>query len=218
MILGIYGSGGLGRAIMDLAQTINTVKREWEKVVFINDYKTRSVINGFEVYTFIEFMDNYPAVSTKVTIAVGEPKARRLLREKTIDSGFSLQTLIHPSVFIGSENQLGDGVVIQYGSFVEGHTKIDTNTLVLQLSSLGHDCIIGRDTVISPCVFLGGDCVIGNRVYVAAGVPVKEKLSIGSDSIIGMGSVVLREIPDGVIALGNPARAIRKNEDGRVFK
>ena len=49
------------------------------------------------------------------------------------------------------------------------------------------------------------------------GALILEKVSVGSESIVGMGSVVYRDIPDGVIALGNPARVARKNEDKKVF-
>jgi acetyltransferase-like isoleucine patch superfamily enzyme len=43
-------------------------------------------------------------------------------------------------------------------------------------------------------------------------------MQIGHSSIIGMGSVVHIDIPDEVIALGNPTRVVRRNEDKKVFK
>jgi acetyltransferase-like isoleucine patch superfamily enzyme len=49
-------------------------------------------------------------------------------------------------------------------------------------------------------------------------VPIKEGSMIGKNTIVGMGSVVLRDLPDDVIALGNPARPMKKNENHRVFK
>ena len=50
------------------------------------------------------------------------------------------------------------------------------------------------------------------------GVQIKEGISIGSNTIIGMGSVVYNDIPDNMIAIGNPARPIKKNLSKRVFK
>ena len=47
---------------------------------------------------------------------------------------------------------------------------------------------------------------------------IKEGLVIGSEVIVGMGSVVHYDIPDGMIALGNPARPMRRNVEKRVFK
>ena len=43
-------------------------------------------------------------------------------------------------------------------------------------------------------------------------------ISIGNDTIVGMASVVHRDIPDNVIALGNPARPMKNNDDHRVFR
>jgi acetyltransferase-like isoleucine patch superfamily enzyme len=48
-------------------------------------------------------------------------------------------------------------------------------------------------------------------------VPVKEETTIGDDVIIGMGSVVLRNIDAGMVALGNPARPMKANDSKRVF-
>lgn len=50
---------------------------------------------------------------------------------------------------------------------------------------------------------------IGDNVYVGMGVRILKGASIGSDSVIGAGSVVTGRIPAGVIAAGNPARVIR---------
>ena len=60
--------------------------------------------------------------------------------------------------------------------------------------------------------------MIGDQVYIALNVPVKEETRIGDNSIIGMGAVVLRDIPENVIAMGNPARPIKNKNDSKVFK
>ena len=50
------------------------------------------------------------------------------------------------------------------------------------------------------------------------GAQVKEGTRIGLESIVGMGSVVFADIPDEVIALGNPCRPMRPNTCKRIFK
>ena len=218
MTLGIYGSGGLGRAVSDLSLQINKTLKKWEKIVFINDFKHEPFVNGTEVFTFDEHKVSFPADQAKIVIAVGEPKIRKILREKVAACEYRLQSLVHPAAFIGSRTQIGDGTIVQFGSFVECDVSVGSNVLILQNSSVGHDSVIGNDAVISPCAFVAGACTIGERAYIAACVPVKENISIGADSIIGMGSAVLRDIPEGVIALGNPARVMKNNESGQVFK
>lgn len=51
---------------------------------------------------------------------------------------------------------------------------------------------------------------IGDNVWLGAGVTVTPDTIIGYNSIIGAGSVVVHDIPDGVIAAGNPCKVIRK--------
>ena len=47
---------------------------------------------------------------------------------------------------------------------------------------------------------------------------IKERLTIGHSTIVGMGSVVYTDVPDGVVCVGNPARVSRRNTDKKVFK
>lgn len=54
---------------------------------------------------------------------------------------------------------------------------------------------------------------VGDRVWIAAGVTVNPGVSIGRDSVIGSGSVVTRDVPEGVVACGVPCRPIREITD-----
>ena len=56
----------------------------------------------------------------------------------------------------------------------------------------------------------GKSIKIGNDVWIAANVTICGGVTIGSGSVIGAGSVVTRDIPEGVLAAGNPCRVIRK--------
>ena len=51
---------------------------------------------------------------------------------------------------------------------------------------------------------------IGDNVWIGAGVNILPGVTVGSDSVIGAGAVVIRDIPDGVLVAGNPARIVRK--------
>ena len=51
---------------------------------------------------------------------------------------------------------------------------------------------------------------VGDNVWIGGGVTVLPGVNIGSNTVIGAGSVVTKDIPDGVIAVGNPCRVFRK--------
>lgn len=55
----------------------------------------------------------------------------------------------------------------------------------------------------------GYPITIGNNVWIGGGVQVLPGVTIGHDTVIGAGSIVVKDIPDGVIAVGNPCRVIR---------
>ena len=215
MILGIYGASGLGREVVELAYQIN----QWEKIIFIDDnIAVDTMRENIEVLTFDEMKFKYCVEDIMLIIAIGEPSSRELVCNNVIQAGYRLATLVHPSVYISKTTLLEDGVVIGANTIISCDVHIGMNTFIQNSATIGHDTIIGKHSVISAFDSLAGACVIGDRTYIGMSVPVKEKTRIGSDTIVGMGSVVIRDIPDNVIAMGNPARPMKNKDDSRVFK
>ena len=54
--------------------------------------------------------------------------------------------------------------------------------------------------------------MVGDNVWLGGGVVVLPGVTIGDDTVVGAGSVVTRDLPAGVVAVGNPARVIRTVE------
>lgn len=217
MLLGIYGSGGLGREVLELSNQINAILHKWDDIIFIDDTKTEGLFKNHKIYPFEEILKNYKHNDVEITIAIGEPDARKKLWNKISEYKYSFATLIHPNVYITENTKIGYGTTICSGAYISCDVEICENVYIQPQVCIGHDCKIGKHSVLSPSVALAGNCNIGEGVYIAMSVPVKEKVNIGSESIIGMGSVVIRDIPDNVIALGNPARVMKKNTDKKVF-
>ena len=61
---------------------------------------------------------------------------------------------------------------------------------------------------------------IGNNVWVGAGAVILPGVTVGENSVIGAGSVVTKDIPDNVVAVGNPCRVLRAitQEDRKYFR
>lgn len=217
MLLGIYGAGGLGRELLVLAQQINKKKGYWEEILFIDDMKYCDEFKNIRVINFDDLLLSYTNHTLEIVIAIGEPNIRKRLRDKVYGAGYKLATLIHPSVFVTGDTVIGDGSIICCNSFISCDVIIGQNVLIQPSVNIGHDNRIGNDVVISTNVCISGGCTIDDETYVGVQVPIKENVHIGKSSIIGMGSVVIRDIPDNVIAIGNPARAMKENVDHKVF-
>ena len=93
--------------------------------------------------------------------------------------------------------------VINAGACVNEGAIINTAAVV------EHDCIIGAYAHICPRVALAGNVTVGERVQVGIGSCVIQGLSIGANSIVGAGSVVVKNIAADVVAFGNPAQECR---------
>lgn len=215
-VLGIFGAGGLGKEVFELSKIINAAKGYWHDIVFLVDVDAPATIDSapvFEFPSFIEKCDN----DLEVAIAIGEPAFRETVFNRLKENDVKLATIIHPSVHIPDTTVVGEGAIICIGSFVSCHVSIGDNVLIQPHANIGHDCVIGDGCVISSSCNIGGSVNIGSNSYLGLSVAVKEGARIGSWSIVGMSSSVIRDIPDEVIALGNPARAMKNNEEHRVF-
>lgn len=209
----IYGAGGLGRETADIL-TIGMLsnKHPHYEICFIDDLKSQSEIDGHKVFS----LQDCP-IGTRFTVGVGEPEVRKTLFEKSLAAGLVPSSVIAHNAFISNTASIGPGSIIAPFCSIQSSAVVGENVSVNTMAIIGHDVLVEKNSVISSMVNLGGNCVVSEETYIGMGALVKEDLKIGKNSIIGMGSVVYQNIPDGVIALGNPARVAKKNIDKKVF-
>ena len=216
MILGIYGFGGLGREIYDVAVRRNTVSPQWSDIIFIDDFKEMSDTFGIRIERFesiIKSKREYECV-----VAVGEPSSRQKLFDKLIEADIKVTTLIDPTVIISPGALIRSGTVICEYATIHTGVSLGNNILVQPFCVIGHDIKVGNHSVLSTYCVPGGCTVIGERVFIGLHCAIKESLTIGDDAIVGMGSVVYQNVPAGTTVLGNPARVTKGNEERKVFK
>lgn len=218
MILGIYGAGGLGREVYEVAYTINCQSLAWSEIIFIDDGSSINDRRKIPIYTFKEALRKFSEEPFEVCVAVGEPSIRQVLYDKLVAEGIKLATLVHPEVSIPDSTTIGEGTIICKFVSITCDVRIGKNVYIHPMVCIGHDSVIGDNTVISSFVDVAGDCKIGENAFLAIGVVMKQGISVGNKSIVGMSSVIHRDIPESVIAMGNPARAMKRNEKERVFK
>jgi len=213
MVLGIYGSGGAGKETKEIAEILNT----WSEIVFIDDTVEADLFKGVRRMPWKNFCDKFSNTEAEIVISLGEPEYKVKMREKVEKEGFKLANVIHPTAWISPSAKIGLGVILRAGVIIQADAIVGNNVTIMEYAGVGHDSVVGNNTQIAACVSIGGHCKIGENVYIATSVPVKDRVSIGSDSIIGMGAVVSRDVDENVIALGNPARAMKKKDDSKVF-
>lgn len=220
MILGIYGTNGMGREIREIAMLINekAEKPVWDKIVFIDDTKEKGELKGCEMLPFRDLTEKYPPSEIQIVIGMGEPAYKDRVWEKVRKQGYSLATVIHPDAEISPSARIGEGVVVRKGSLISADSTVGDNVIIQSYVIIGHDTKIGNHCQISSFTDVAGHCVVGDRVFMGIGSGIKENTTIGSDAVVSMGAMVMKDLPESVVAMGNPARVIKENTEKRVFK
>jgi acetyltransferase-like isoleucine patch superfamily enzyme len=88
-------------------------------------------------------------------------------------------------------------------------TTVGARSWLMKKVHVGHDALIGADCELAPLVSVGGECEIGDGVKVGQGAVFRPRVTVGANSVIGCGAVVVRDVPAGETWAGNPARRLR---------
>lgn len=218
MILGIYGTNGMGRELRELALIINNKTARWEKMVFIDDTKESGELKGCEMLPFDDIKKKYAPDNMEIIIGMGEPSYKEIIWRRVKEAGYPLASLIHPDAEVAVSASLGEGVVIRKGALVSSDSILGNNVIIQSYVIIGHDAKIGDNCQISSFTDVAGHCVVGKGVFMGLGSCIKEETVIGDNAIISMGAIVMKNVGEADIAMGNPARIIAKNIEKKVFK
>lgn len=115
-------------------------------------------------------------------------------------------------ISIGANTHLREHVVVQRGH--ERDTWIGENCYIMHGVHVAHDVVIGEGTVVSPYAVLGGHVTVMEKSNIGIGAMIHQWVTIGAFAMVGMGAVVVDDVPPGVTVAGNPARIIGRNTRG----
>lgn len=116
------------------------------------------------------------------------------------------EIIIGNNVMIGSNSTI-DRATID-ATIIEDNVKIDN------LVQIAHNCHIGKNSLIIGGAMIGGGVSIGESSWIAPNVTILQQVKIGSHCKVGIGSVVLRNVKDGMTVFGNPAKKIQLPKNG----
>lgn len=206
----IFGASGHGRSTLNIIQS----EQKYSLIGFIDSIKTvgsdycgypilgresdiGELIQSHEVkYFIIAIGDNYQRFAAAERIQKSHPS-------------LDLVTSIHPSAVISSDVTIGAGSVIMPHVTVVSGCRIGKGCILNTKSSLDHDSVMGDWSSLAPGVTTGGNVKIGIRSSIGLGTNIIEKIEIGQDTVIGAGSLVLKNISDRLLAYGSPCKAVR---------
>ncbi len=209
----IWGASGHALVVADIIGLCG----KYEIAGFLDDVnidRDGSYFNNYKIFGGRRHLDSFQLEGIRHLIfGFGNCRNRLELAKVAKQKGFSFVEAIHPKAIIASRVDIQPGTVIAAGAVINPGSTIGEHVIINTSATIDHECIIEDGVHIGPGVHLGGHSKIEEGSWIGIGASIIDHIHIGKYSIVGAGSVVLRDIPDGVVVYGVPSRIVREVRD-----
>lgn len=207
----VVGSGGFGREVLWLIERINQVYPTWkiEGIIDDNVEQYNKNINGYRVLGGCDYFDDIEE-EVFIVIAIGSPKVREKIVKKLEEySNIRFAKIIDPTVILSEKVEIGEGTIICAGTIITVNINIGKHVIINLDCTIGHDSILEDYTTVLPSVNLSGNTITQKYSTLGTGAKIIQGISIGSNVMVGAGSVIIRNIPNNCTVVGNPGKIIK---------
>jgi sugar O-acyltransferase (sialic acid O-acetyltransferase NeuD family) len=207
----LVGDSGLAREVLATERLLG----RYTTVAMLDDDPKRwgRTVDGAEVIGPVELAAE-PSVGD-VLICIGAGASRRVVVERLSAmcvTGDRYATVVHPSVVLPPTCEVGYGSVLLAGVVLTADVRVENHVVVMPNVTLTHDNVLRDYATVCAGVALGGNVTIGEAAYVGMKASVRQGAHVGADSTLGMGGVLLEDLPAGQTWVGVPARSIAIRE------
>lgn len=207
----IIGAGGLGRETIWLLRDLIRAGEKIELAGFIDDAQEKigTQVSGLKVIGdtkwLMQRLDKFEPV-----LAVGQIHARKRLAEKLGAQGAKFRTIIHPQTSCAPDATIGEGSIVFPQVVISTKVKIGKFVLLNPGITISHDVEIGDYCLIGSGAHFAGGVKVGAESEIGTGANLIPLVKVGSRTIVGAGAVVIKDLPDKIVAVGVPARVVKK--------
>lgn len=137
-------------------------------------------------------------------------KERIALRDSLGIPSDRFLSFIHPTVYVAKSAKLGLANIILANCVINNNVRIGNFTTMNSNSLIGHDTVLGDNNFIAAHTCIGSGLKIGNGNFTGLNCSLRNLITIGDYNLIGMASNVVKDVSNGNVLVGNPAKALIK--------
>jgi sugar O-acyltransferase (sialic acid O-acetyltransferase NeuD family) len=204
----IVGAGGFARETVEAVRAINEQYPTWNLLGLLDDNPDRwgKEVGGVPVVGPIERVHREPWA--QVVLTTGRPDnyvSRPLIAARIGLPDTRYATIVHPTASVGTTCTIGAGSVLLAHVALTADVTVGRHVVVMPQVVLPHDTRVDDFATLASGVRVGGACHVEEGAYIGAAAALREGTTVGSRALVGMGSVVLRDVPAERKWLGSPA-------------
>jgi len=204
----IVGAGGFGRELHSWVLQHPDHGRDWRFAGFLDD--NLDALKDYGSFAPVTGLHGHlPGLDRVYLCGLGLPATKARLTETLLKAGAEFISLVHPSVILGERVKLGRGVILCPGAIFTCDIQLGDFVTINLSTTIGHDVTVGDWTTVSSQCDLTGHVKIAEAVFIGSKVSVIPSRKIGAGSLVGAGSVVVRDVPHGATVFGNPAATLK---------
>ena len=148
--------------------------------------------------------------STAVFVPIGNNPIRVKLLKIFEENGFDIPSFIHPKTIIHPSVKIGKAVYILTGTNIMPLSVIGDYSMISMGVNIAHHTIIEEACFFSQGSNIGASILLETLAYVGISATVMTGLkTVESNSLIGAGAVVIKDVPENAVMAGVPAKVIK---------
>jgi sugar O-acyltransferase (sialic acid O-acetyltransferase NeuD family) len=205
----LIGAGGLGREAAEAVRALNAVSATWNLRGFLDDARAKhgQMIGPASVLDATGAIDQYPDAAVLLCpVRPDNYLSRQFLAERLQLDDERYATVVHPSATVGTTCKIGLGSLLLAHVDLTADVVIGRHVIVMPQVVVSHDSWVDDWATLASGVRLSGSCRVEQGAYLGTGSCLREGVVIGERAMVGMGSVVTRDVPAGRLWFGVPAR------------
>lgn len=201
----LIGGGSFGREVAASLPRCLGYNTEWKFKGFIDNIPDRFGIESRTIGLVHEYL---PAPNDVFICTLPEQKYRKKYVSLIADKGGDFISLVHASAEVYPDVKIGKGVYIGPLTCITCNVIIGDFTLLNSHVGIGHDAIIGPWCHVNAFTLISGFVEIGSGVTIHPHASILPGKKVGDDATVGVGSIVLKNVPAASTVFGYPAKKI----------
>lgn len=174
-----------------------------------DEFRVATSYRGLPLLAMSDLGEALNPKTTKVLVAISATQLnrdRRRLFDEVKTLGYECISYVSSSAFVAPDAKIGSNVFIFESNVLQTGVTVGDNVVMWSGNHVGHQSQIESDSFVTSHVVISGYCTIGKGSYLGVNATLVDGVSIGRESVVGAGAVILKDTNPRSVWVGNPGR------------